>query len=187
MALDPFLDEQLFPHRELIKDLLAPGEEIRWIGQPLPSRFVRHGWIVVMFACLWLGGAGLGFWSQLKDLPYGVTDPDFPQVACIFLPAMILGTFLVTKPMRDVSRALRIVYLVTNVRALIIYTGRRPRMYQFDEGVSLMVKPETDGSGDILFSGSEHPVRVARFLGVPEVDKVATLLRTLQPASLISK
>jgi len=181
MALDSMNAKQLAKYQDWVESLLEAGEGVRWFSQPLPSRFVRRGWLVVLIACLWLGAAGLGFWSQLKDLPYGVEDPDFPLVAGSFLSLMAMGAYLLTKPLRDVSRALRIFYLVTDARVLVLITGKHRRSYSFSgkQLQGLVVKTESDGSGDILFRHTGHPLKVSQLLGVQQVLAVAELIRDL--------
>jgi hypothetical protein len=179
MIPDSMNADQLAKHQDWVEGLLEAGEEVRWFSQPLPSRFVRRGWLVVLIACFWLGAAGLGFWSRLKNLPYGIADPEFPLIAGTFLPLMGLGAYLLTKPLRDVSRALRIFYLVTDDRALVLITGKHPRSYSFfgEQLQGLVVKTESDGTGDILFRDAGHPPKVSQFVGVRQVLAVAELIR----------
>lgn len=129
---------------------LHPGERIVWQAQPLPDSFARSS-----SAAFWLGGLFTTF-ALFWTIAGVATSPPNDR-GCMLSSGLLflsLGVWMLTSPFRRMSRARRVVYLVTDQRALIIETGRHLTVRSFlpEQLKGFKRRSRRDGSGDIFLS-----------------------------------
>ncbi len=177
-----------------IEGELRSGETVVWQGQPIPGRYARGGWCLVLFGIPWT--AFSIFWVVMAS---GITmghQHGPPLGVRIFfplfgLPFVVIGLGMLSSPFWMKRKALKVAYVVTDQRAILIEGGWRGgvtvRSFGPDQLNQLERREHADGSGDLIFerhhgrdSDGERRSREIGFLAVPEVKKVEELIRGLQ-------
>ncbi len=130
----------------LLTRALDDNEQVIWFEQPDVQRWRRKGYLAVpfglaIFALVWHASAkSLGGW--------------FWAIAFLMVPAV----FFVALPWMQHARAKSTLYVLTNLRALILTDGIKHsvRSYRLPELPELTVRPRRDGSGDIILETEEY-------------------------------
>src|SRR5579875_316473 len=134
---EPFLFGDSYLPEELdarVRSELEPGEQLLWVGQPRPSRFVYQTLPIVFFgipwtafALLWTGMAIWGLWGnagaapmQAQGMMGGVFSVCFPLWG---LPFILIGLGMLSSPFWAIRRAKRTCYALTDRRAIHIEAG----------------------------------------------------------------
>lgn len=173
---------------QAVKQEVYTDESIEWVGQPRPLRFVRrgvwgsiYGMFTLALTIAWLAAATR---RQPPDPGTGLGW----LIVLVAAPIVLTGILLLLSPLWMWLAALRTTYVVTDERAIILRTGRlgRTRSFAADRVRYMIVRPQPDGSGDILFQpqsgygrdGLAH-VMATGFLGIEDVANVRGFLEAL--------
>jgi hypothetical protein len=169
---------------------LRSGERIIWTGQPIPERYARASWFLVLFGIFWTGfsvfwvvGAGWMTWNSHAPGPFKL----FPLFG---IPFVAIGIGLLTSPIWMQKKAASTAYVITDQRAFILeQTWRgatRVQSFASKELQSLERTQHRDGSGDILFfterwrdSDGDRRTRRTGFFAIRDVKTVEDHLRAL--------
>ena len=170
-----------------VKAELKPGEVVNWAGQPLPHRYAaKAGWSWLFFipwtafAIFWICGAAR------FQVPSFTHPQDF--FALWGVPFVAIGVIGLSSPLWLRWSAARVVYVVTNQRALSIEGWRTLTVHSYVPAqLSTMTRRERgDGSGDLIlalepYSGRRGAIntRERGFFGVAGVKQVGRLLEDL--------
>jgi hypothetical protein len=188
---DDFLPVEL---ASLVDAELAKGERVIWVGQPIPWRFARSSIPTVLlgipftaFACFWIAAAS-GFRFPDFSKPQGL----FPLFGVLFV---LVGLGMLLSPLWMLYRAGRIVYAVTDRRALVIERGilgqATVRSFEPARLTDVTRIQYADGSGNLVFLREYRPDRrygadgrrgrfvEVGFLAVPDVKEVEDRIREL--------
>jgi hypothetical protein len=179
----------------LIQVELQPGEKLLWSGRPNPKRMAWQlpNIIAVVFAIPFTLFAI--FWMCLALLPmaafFSAAEPSQMEGAAFSLcfplfglPFLLVGLVMLTAPYWAYRRALKMVYGLTDRRALILTTGKSISVKSYsDEDIDNIERTEqADGSGDLIFAREEYRRRGRRhtrniaFIGIPNVRAVERLM-----------
>ena len=175
--------------RDMVNDELASGERLLWSGQPAARPFVLKTLPIVVFGIPWTAFAI--FWTVAASGLIFHTSSKPPIFFPLFgLPFVAIGVAMLSSPIRAIGKARRIVYVLTDRRAVIFERRRATRIRSFGpkELARAHRRQRRDGSGDVLFSDepdvppfqgdSERPQReVVGFLGIPDVQAVERMVR----------
>ena len=131
---------------------LELGEKIVWLGQPDPGRLMKRSfWGAIMgiplvgFGLIWMAAT-----SMLKGAHMKHSDKFLPLVGLLFF---LIGVAVLLSPLRMLRKARRIVYVLTDRRALIVdATGGavKVRSYTPETLRDLRRVDNGDGSGDLI-------------------------------------
>lgn len=173
--------------RTLIEAELQEGEQIVWIGRPIPHRFGMRSLPIVLFgipwtafALFWMAGAA-GF--KIPDFKH-----DFDLFPMFGVPFVLVGFGMLSSPFWMMRKARNTVYLLTDRRAILFDGGFSTTIRSFrpDRLTDLRRVQRPDGSGDLVFErrssfGGESDQRQTDigFLAIPEVKTVEDLVRQL--------
>jgi len=168
--------------RELVGRELEPGENLLWIGQPVPAFFVGAscfaslvGILATKISLLWLAAA------VVKGYPLSF-------ILC-GVPFLLGGLATLCSPILVWRNLKNTIYAVTDRRA-IIFAGAffRTNGVSFwpDDLGKLQCREKNNGIGDLVFEGSERiseqgPGKIPAngFFNIPQVRKVERLLQGL--------
>jgi len=186
----PDLDHQL-------RAELERGERLLWSGQPIASRLFLKAFALYLFAIPWTAFAL--FWEVMALSPWlamqSAENPDNAQqiLSIVFplfgLPFIAIGFWMLAKPFVLLRKAGRIVYAITDRRAIIAVLGRggasEIESYSYSQmGQGLQRNESADGSGSLYFAigrsvGSDGKTRLRRrgFEAVAKVQEVESKLR----------
>ena len=129
------------------------------------------------FAVFWMAAAA------------GFKIPDFKQGFDFFplfgLPFILVGLGLLLRPFFDYFKAYKVVYAITNRRALIIYFGskKKIRSYELSEIGPVTRIEKADGTGNLYFSvkpdDNSNTARFSRvaFKAIPQVKLAQSYLK----------
>lgn len=174
---------------------LAPGERVVWSGQPLPKRYTRGSWGMVLFGIPWTAFAV--FWTTMAFVGTRGLKGDDPMSTgfrwffpLFGVPFILIGVGLLSSPWWGRRRAERVAYAVTDRRALLFepaWRGSRTvKSFGPAEIQSLERTEHADGSGDLIFlrkawrdSDGDRRTTSVGFTGVPQVREVEVHLRRL--------
>jgi hypothetical protein len=178
------------PLRNKVEMELRSGERIVWSAQPIPQRFSRGSWPIVVFGIPWTAFAV--FWVVAAG--WGTSRGSMPGPFKLFplfgVPFVLIGIGMLTAPIWMKRKARRTVYMITDQRAVILSEGLRGRTrvesYAPEQLQSIMREQNADGSGDIIFvtrdwrdsDGDRRTQRIG-FVGVPDVKAVEEHIRAL--------
>lgn len=129
------------------RDVLMPGERIRWSGQPSPVRAMRLAFrgvaISLAFAVIAL------FWARSESANL------FFMIA-IALFFIVPAAWSLTKPIKLYWRARRTFYFITDKRVLTVKAGRRMELISLAAGdIGRYVHTDRgDGTGDVFLDHS---------------------------------
>jgi hypothetical protein len=142
--------------RRKIDNELHPGEDLRWVEQPVPRFFtedsigsVLGGILATSVAIFWMWGAS-GY--KLPDLREGLQPSD--PFALLGVPLVLIGFGMLSSPIWVWQEARKTVYLVTDRRAISIHGGRSTiiRNYLPDQLKDVYRKERADGTGDVIIA-----------------------------------
>jgi len=163
--------------RQRVDRELEPGEQIQWIGTPIPRPFTATTTFGILLGIVFVG-FGIS-WMR--------TVPGFPFVL-VGLAVSIGGLNTLAAPLWAYREARQTVYGITDRRAFIFYGGRSPGIVNYSASAVQVVycQQNTDGSGDVVFGYGESDGNDGRtyaqgpgFFGVREPKEVERLLRQL--------
>lgn len=166
------------PLKDALAQELAPGEQLRWVGQPIPRAGCMWLAIFPVFFGLFFTGFAI-FWivSVLRMQGNNNAQGGMGFLFALFgIPFVLVGLGIMSTPYwirrRFHKAALRTIYAVTDKRAIIIdggYMGDSPmgmlvggmtrmllrgtsiRSYTADKLGQIIRQQRDDGSGDVLF------------------------------------
>ncbi|MHC4253542.1 MAG: hypothetical protein ACYS9X_30860 [Planctomycetota bacterium] len=180
--------------RETVDREVGRDEKIEWLGQPRSTRFLLTSLPMVLFGLPWTAFAV--FWMlAASGFVFEAEEASGPGAifALFGLPFVLVGLGMLSSPFWMIRKARRIVYVVSDRRAIIIRGGWRTTVRSFSgRELSGMTRLEkSDGSGDIVFHGGHSAAGAPSFLvgmaaaaghgfaGVQNVREVEELLRKL--------
>ena len=188
--LSPALRARL--DRELEKD-----ERVAWSAMPLPRAYARGAWAISLFGVVF-GGFAV-FWMVMAwfgTKSTGSAGGAFP--AGLFplcgLPFLAVGAGMLTAPVWMRRRAAKVIYAVTDRRAIVItpvaFRGESVRSFAARQLGSIERIERPDGSGNLIFArdmyltsdsegGSRSGVRLVGFVGVADVRAAERVVREL--------
>lgn len=107
---------------------LAPGERVVWSGQPLPGRYNRGSWALVLFGIPWTGFAV--FWTTMAFVGTQSMKGDDPMsngfrwfFPLFGVPFILIGLGMLSSPWWGRRKAAGVLYAITDRRALIFEPG----------------------------------------------------------------
>jgi hypothetical protein len=171
---------------EAIEAELSPDEIVIWLGQPLPERMMREGWLFFAFGVVLTGFAIVEMFSRnAGDRKSRV----FHFLFCLsFLP---LAIPLYVHPYRLLRKARNTAYLVTNRRAIVFdanYHGGGHTISSFLPNRLRDVDRRQDpgGTSDLIFErrsvkgvdGTTESIELG-FIAIQDVDEVERLIKQL--------
>ncbi|MGD1278779.1 MAG: hypothetical protein ABR964_16320 [Tepidisphaeraceae bacterium] len=180
---------------------LEEGEKLIWAAQPLPRVYRRRAIGAVLFgipwtafAVFWMVGAS-GAWNTHPHRPSTAPFALFPLFG---VPFVLIGLGMLTSPFWMGRKARRVLYALTNRRAIIfegrIFGGINVQTFMPDRLTSMTRNERADGTGDLIFeqflqNASRNSTMVrCGFLGIERVHDVEelimeTLLKTRTPSA----
>jgi hypothetical protein len=176
MTASSFSPEMLCPWH-----LLEPDEQAIWWGRPDPRSYARQGIGRALFVGIWF--VGLGAFLSTKAIE---ARQLVPVLLCAL--AIMIGLYAMSEPLRRYLKARRLVYLLTNRRALIADEGRFRTVLLKDVG-EIGLNWTGGPFGDVLYcdrpvEGSTRGERVEDgFLGIADAEAVANEMRRLKAAA----
>jgi hypothetical protein len=159
-------DTRLPPEKQSRVDAeLDTGEQLLWVGEPSPGRFMRMSLPILLvgipffgFALFWVVMAsGMGFLAIGGD--QDLTGPGvFGLFACFplcGLPFLLIGLAMLTSPFWMARLARKTFYAVTDRRAILWSAGWwgsvTVRSFRPGDMTELQRVEFADGSGDLIF------------------------------------
>ncbi len=175
-----------FERQSIASAELQHGEHLVWWGQPSGAVMAKSTWPVFLFAIPWtlfsLFWTGMAFF-----ITEGNESVFFGWIFPLFgLPFVGIGFWMMASPFRVAKKAGRIVYAITNKRAMIITSGDTKKVQSFfQKDIKDIRRTEKkDGSGNLQFASETlQPSRggafnqQSGFLGIPDVNTVEMYLR----------
>jgi hypothetical protein len=178
--------------RSKIEAELQPGERINWLGQPMAGRLgfrtalpsLVLGIVLIPTVIILTPTAGVvGLLACITGS--GVLWLTLLIIMSVLLPAIAL----LASPYFAARRARRVVYLLTNRRAIVLDGSRRGaitvRTFEAHQLTNVQCRPHADHAGDLVFCHDpytvegEHYSREIGFLAVPGVRVVGQMVREL--------
>jgi hypothetical protein len=199
---EPFLyGDSRLPHEldARVRSELDHGEQLLWVGQPLPTRFARATIPIVLFGIPWTAFAILWTAMALWFAGGGVPIPQ-AGLGAIFsicfplwgVPFILIGLGMLTSPFWARRKAKRTCYALTDRRALLFVAGAfrsvEVRSYRPADLRKMFRRENADGSGDLVFEevmqvrssnqgGRTTTTQARGFLGIDNVREIEELLR----------
>lgn len=164
---------------DMIDEELYDNEQIKWAAQPKPLWFLLSAIPIFLFGIPWTGFVLFWIWgaSNKGKEPFGF---------CLFgLVFLFFGIMMLLSPMLAYLKSKKVVYVITNIRAIIFIKGKSVQIESFGaeriQGAAKIVR--ADGSGDLIFKqrdGYYNPKETEKtkngFLGVERVTEVERIL-----------
>lgn len=164
---------------------LDEGEELLWVGQPVPAKMLKKALPSTLFAIPWTAFAV--FWTVGAATGGGL-------FGLFGVPFILIGLGMFATPLWAWRDAQRTVYALTTRRALVLAPSSlslspvksvlQVTSFPRSELATLSRTEASDGSGDLVFhevtrTDSEGSSRTERrgFLAVADVQRVERLLR----------
>ena len=190
------MDEPLEEIDVRLEREVREDERLVWWGRPVPKRYARSSWALVIFGIPWTAFVILWMALALAPLLKGNPGNGGAIQVCFSLwgfPFLLIGLWLLTSPLWSRKRAKRVCYALTDQRIIILQAG----MFGAVEVRSILranlgqisKKEYADGSGDLIFGSlmkgrqddsfgsSTLPVG---FIGIENVRAIENLIhRTL--------
>jgi hypothetical protein len=176
---------------QVVENELRQDEQIIWTGQPIPSHMARRRLGVCGFGLLFGGFAVFWFVGALWTTHQSTQSPGWmTYIFPLFgLPFIAVGLAMIASPLYAARTARKIIYVITNQRALIIACSKWHKVKSFrpEQLQSIERTTRSDGSGDLVFGndaqssapgyqqGNYGAVAVG-FIGVRDVRQVEALL-----------
>jgi hypothetical protein len=178
--VDPVLSAQ---NGDRVAAELAPNERLVWLGQPRFDLATRPAWFLVPFGIVFTI-ISLVIFGAFAAFTAGIMAP------CA-LPFIAAGVFLIASPIWLRNRARKVLYALTDRRAIIWepgWFGRITIRNYTAAGLGRMSRVEgPDGSGDLVFeeittvsssnSGTSTYTTRRGFLCIDKVREVDELVR----------
>jgi len=140
------------PEEAVFKEVLEPGEQLLWVGQPGQGLRVRRAdrW-TIPFTVFWAG-----FWLFWEYWALGQANWFFRLWG---IPFLIVGAWLaVGRFFTDARRRARSQYGLTDRRIVVRLAGKRPSVESIalPSIPTLTVVEHRDGSGDIVLGAGDN-------------------------------
>ncbi|MDP3547365.1 MAG: hypothetical protein Q8S29_14435 [Phreatobacter sp.] len=136
--------------RAALAAVLRPGERVRWIGLPDPSRSPSHSGVSFNLAYVWLGITGLWQAGALTvAIASGLTVAwYYVGIGSIFLA---IGGLFYLRAIRESRDARRVFHVITDQRLLTIDLAHPANSIEIAPDAIGYAEPETrpGGAGDI--------------------------------------
>jgi hypothetical protein len=174
--------------RNQVDKELQAGERIQWVGQPIPGRQfgTASRWGIVIFAIPWTAFAV--FWTCMAAKGVSKSHSAMSWAFPLFgVPFVLVGVAMLSSPFWERKAAGKLVYALTDRRAIIFRTGLRNtitvRSFESSTLTDLTRTERPDGSGDLIFTrditqtSDSNFSRDIGFLGVRDVRKVEKIIR----------
>lgn len=182
------MNEIQLPHdlRERVYRELEPGERIQWLDMPVPRFFTPRAIHAVLFGIPWttisIFWTAIAAHGTLKSGGLGLSII-FPLVG---VPFILIGIGLLTSPLWEYRKALRTVYVITDLRAITFEGGRTMtiRSYPPNRLGDVHRKEKKDGVGDVIIerhilqSEDDH-FEDRGFLRIRDAGTVEAMLRKM--------
>jgi hypothetical protein len=176
--------------RNRVEMELRSGERIIWTGQPIPARFVRVSWVIVLFGIVWTAFSIFWVAGATFVTTRGSTPGPFKLFPLFGLPLVAIGIGMLTSPIWLRKQAANMAYVITDQRAFVLSQtfrkGTHVQNFSPKDLQSLEHTQYPDGSGDIIFfterwrdSDGDRRTRRRGFYAVPDVKGVEAHLRAL--------
>jgi hypothetical protein len=178
----------------LVQAELARGEQLLWVGQPLPRRYVLMSIPIVVFGIPWtafavfwmLGASGILFAGPANNAP--VPAGLFACFPLFGLPFVLIGLGMLSAPYWLLRKARRTCYAVTDRRAIIwepgVFSSVSVRSYGPAQLGRIRRNQRADGSGDLIFeeyasydNQGHRTISSRGFVGIERVREIEELLR----------
>lgn len=178
------------PVRALVEAELRPGEGIRWLAQPIPARLAATMLPVVLFAIPWTAFAVFWVWGAAQAGACATSPSLEARLFPLFgVPFILIGLGMFASPLWVMRAARRIVYVVTDGRAIVLRGGLAggvsARSFEPEKLGDLRRDQRADGSGSLVFGQDIVTGRNGRravdygFLAVPNVREAEEFVRAL--------
>jgi hypothetical protein len=171
------VDRQL---RDIIHPHLKPVEAILWTGQPKPihvaKQYIPVSAIALIFFLILFPffRSQISIQSILEILRGNLFGNGFPNfIAPLFF---LFGASVILSPALSYNRALKTIYVVTDMRMLLIKGGWFASARAFplsDIGIPL-IKMNKDGTGDFRFAPGRARKRL--FVGIGDINTVSSII-----------
>lgn len=197
---EPFLFEGSSLPDELdrrVRAELDQGEQLLWVGQPRPSRFMRQTILIVLFGIPWTAFAilwtAMAWWGAAAAVPNVGPGAFFSVCFPLWgVPFIVIGLGMLSSPFWIWRKAKRTCYALTDRRTILFEAGAfgsvEVRSYRAADLTKMIRREYADGSGDLVF---EEAIQVRRannnrtimgskphgFLGIDNVRQIEELLR----------
>ncbi len=170
----------------LVDAELRTGEQVVWVGQPIPSRFARRSIAFVLFgipwtafALFWIAGA-----SRFKIPDFSKGFDFFPLFG---IPFVLVGLGMLSSPFWMRRKALKTAYVITDQRAIVLGAGAfgstTVRSFDPDRLKDLRRVQKSDGTGDLIFertwSQGDKQATDHGFLAIANVREVESRIVSL--------
>jgi len=177
------LPEQL---KSKVDSELSPGEMVLWTWQPIAIKLAIGAIPLVLFGIPWTGFAV--FWVAGAN---GFKLPDFKCPGFYFsffgVPFILIGIGMLLSPLLAIRSAKRMVYLLTDRRAIIIRQMLKSfeiRSYRPEQLKNIYTREDKNGNGDVIFEGvtaSKYSTRgsVTGFMATRGVHEVKRMIESL--------
>jgi hypothetical protein len=174
---------------------LAPGERVAWAGHPSPGAYARSAWLLMVFGLLFIA------FGVAWIVATGASGPQLAGMAVSFsfmwpvgLLPLGVGVLMLLAPVWMSASAGRVVYAVTDRRALVVtpvlFRGVSARSFSPAQLASAERIERADGSGSLVFARdpysstssdgvTTHGHRSVGFLGLADVKSVERCVREL--------
>ena len=174
---------------------LKPDEKIVWQGQPIGDRLARRSVPSAIMGLFFTSFALFCLVMAVKFRPPHLAPPvDFASLFPVIFTGLfvLIGLRMLLSPLAKRRGALKIVYVLTDRRALVLDASGfalKVRSYTPAMMQDLSTVQNTDGSGDVIMEsvlrsdpeGGNHTVHYG-FIAVASVKEVEAMVRKLATA-----
>jgi hypothetical protein len=188
MTINDYAGKETLPPEmaQRVQSELTTGERLIWVGRARPDAFRRQTIFMAIFGAIF-GGVALFMLTKVLEAGGSL----FPSL--FLLPFLLVGGTMLTAPIWMPYRIRRIIYALTDRRALIWepgwFLGRYTIRSYAREGLGRMARVDrAGGTGDLVFEeyytrstdsdGMSSSTRHQRgFMGIDGVREVEELVR----------
>ena len=168
---------------------LDPGEGLLWSGAPSPARMALSALPASVGGIPFSAFAAFWIYTAFTMTSKSTSSPGSPwRLFPLFgLPFLLIGLGMLTAPLWAFLGAGRMLYAVTNKRALIItnFFSTSVKSYSHSEIREVQRVERAGGTGDLYFASRDVVTRSGGvshrrigFLGIPDVRGVEQLIRS---------
>jgi hypothetical protein len=147
----------------IVRRELREGEQIAWLGMPVPTFFTSGVTGVFLFGVAWTAGALFMSVVMMRSAIQSKVDPaGLFWLGLFFLAFVLIGATMSSAPFWAYRSALRTVYLITDQRA-VIFDGRllrTTRRYPPDKLCGVYRVDRPNGISDIVFERIQRAGRM---------------------------
>jgi hypothetical protein len=129
-----------------INKVLEPGEEVVWIGMPVPRYFVKGIWGALVAGTIFTAFGILATFGYIKQNGFDIIPFIF---GCSFI---LIGLLLLSTPIWSYRKALQTLYVISSKRAISIEEGGGSSISYYSplDLQNIYCKVRSDGSGDVI-------------------------------------